>query len=178
MISLPAGALESRFGLSQIGGVECSFSVGEASVFMYTNKETLSFGALFPLRVLAPGEVKVFDSLQEIKSIPGIAELVAGGTTTEYAAHLVPSTGYAPAWADPGCSGFLAVGDAGGFLVNNGLDIHGIDLAMVSAACAAEAVLNARDDCLLAAYKAVLAERVAPLVETWSSTRKDGPAWW
>lgn len=76
---------------------------------------------------------------------PAIAPLLRGGEVLEYGAHLTIENGPSMVCGDLSRPGLLLVGDAGGFTLNTGLTIRGMDLAAGSALAAAATVHDALD---------------------------------
>jgi len=81
---------------------------------------------------------------------PAIQRLLKGGKVVEYSAHLVPELGanMMPRLVADGVRGVSddedAVGDAAGFLINNGYTFRGVDLAIASGIAAGEAAEAAK----------------------------------
>jgi electron transfer flavoprotein-quinone oxidoreductase len=145
VIALPAETIEDRFNLPSGFGTALEI-FGESTWgllgygFIYTNKESLSVGTGALLGDLIETGINVNDMLDRFKRHPAIAPLLAGGETTEYAAHLIPEGGYNQLprlFAD----GVVVVGDAAGFV--NPLNREGVNLAMLSGKLAATAILEA-----------------------------------
>ena len=113
--------------------------------FLYTDRESISLGTVVTLSDIGAGKnVPVPEMIERFKANPVIAPLIRGGRLLEYAAHLVPEAGYGMipelVW-----NGVLVAGDAAGFVMNLGLTIRGMDLAIESGRLAAEAILLARE---------------------------------
>ncbi len=148
LIALPRETIEERFHLSGQEGAAYSI-VGYATQgvagggFLYTNLDSLSAGLVIRLDDLVEKKLKPGEIIEDFLSQPAIAALVKGGKLVEYGAHLVPEGGIGmmPRLYD---DGILVVGDAAGLGINNGFVVRGMDLAIGSAAAAAEAVLEAR----------------------------------
>ncbi|HVN55784.1 MAG TPA: FAD-dependent oxidoreductase [Anaerolineaceae bacterium] len=148
LIALPRETIEERFRLDGREGAAYAI-VGYATQgvagggFLYTNLDTISAGLVMRLDDLVQNKLKPGDVIEDFLSQPMIAGLVKGGKLVEYGAHLVPEGGLAmmPRLV---ADGILVVGDAAGLGVNNGFVIRGMDLAIGSAAAAAEAILEAR----------------------------------
>src|SRR5437879_13083927 len=66
-----------------------------------------------------------------------------GGKVVEYSGHLVPERG-AGMMPQLSTDGVIVVGDAAGFLINNGYTFRGVDLAIASGIAAGEAAEAAR----------------------------------
>ena len=82
--------------------------------------------------------------LENFKNHPAVKPLVKGGKLVEYSGHLVPEAGITMMPKIIG-NGVLVVGDAAGFCINIGYAVRGMDLAVASAECAANAVLKAKE---------------------------------
>jgi len=95
--------------------------------FIYTNKDSLSVGMV------------VDEMLEAFTSHPRIAPLLKNGQLKEHSAHLVPEGGY-KAMPKLGGNGYIIVGDAARMCMNLGYTIRGMDLAIESGICAADAV--------------------------------------
>ncbi len=146
VIELPRQVIESRFNLTGDEGAArmilgCSDGIAGGG-FLYTNKASLSLGIVFnPQQAVRHGR-KLFEMLQEFKMHPSIAPLLEGGTSIEYGAHLVPELGLSGVPKRLFREGLLVIGDAAGFVINTGLIIRGIDLAILSGIAAANAILK------------------------------------
>ena len=124
--------------------------------FIYTNKESLSVGMVVGLEDIGKANKSVDEMLSAFTSHPRIAPLLKNGQLKEHSAHLVPEGGY-KAMPQLGGNGYLIVGDAVRMCMNLGYTIRGMDLAIESGMCAADAVnIALRDENM---------ERVASLYE-------------
>jgi electron transfer flavoprotein-quinone oxidoreductase len=147
IIDLPKNVIEERFNLGPDEGAVYIFS-GYASGylrgggFLYTNKTNLSLGLVIRSEDLSARRVGVHEVMENFRLHPAVQKFVKGGKVVEYSAHLVPEVGRTAMRGF--CSdGFLAVGDAAGFLLNNGYTFRGVDLAVSSGVAAAEAAKEA-----------------------------------
>lgn len=146
VLGLPRETIEERFGLQGDQGSAWEY-VGAATGglrgagFVYTNRESLSVGAVVYLSELAARQTNPADLLDRFKAHPAVAPLVQGGELLEYGAHLIPETGYdrLPMLCK---DGFLLAGDAAG-LVSTSPRHEGSNYAMASGVLAAETVLEA-----------------------------------
>ncbi len=149
VIELPAATIESRFHIGPDEGAARMIMGGSHGVnggaFLYTNRNSISLGCVFQPAALAAKGVAIYDLLQEIKMHPAIYPLIESGQTVEYGAHLVPEAGWNHVPQPLHRPGFLVVGDAAGFVINQGYTIRGMDLALLSGLAAANAVLGAND---------------------------------
>lgn len=147
-IELPAATIQERFGLGEKEGAAFIFA-GHASLglrgggFLYTNQSTLSVGLVVSSEDLARKQIEIADLQTKFRTHPAIQRWIRGGKIVEYSAHLVPDLGAGMMprlWRE----GVLVVGDAAGFLINNGYTFRGVDLAIASGIAAGEAAEAAR----------------------------------
>lgn len=147
-IELPEGAIEDRFGLGESEGAAYVYA-GDAGGgcrgggFLYTNKTTVSLGLVVSSEDLARKRVQVADVMDRFRRHPALARLLRDGKVIEYSAHMVPELGIRMMPRLSG-DGVLVVGDAAGFLINNGYTFRGVDLAMASGWAAGMAAASAR----------------------------------
>jgi electron transfer flavoprotein-quinone oxidoreductase len=141
-----ARGIEQRFGLPPDQGVAIDMfgsltksMVGKA--FLYTNKDTISFGINVLLSDQVAQQESSYALLQAAKSHPAIAPLLADCTPGEYCAHLLPDGDGADAlWPLYG-PGVLVVGDAAG--LSSGIQRDSSHLAILSGKLAGETALRA-----------------------------------
>ena len=107
--------------------------------FIYTNQDSLSVGLVVGLEDIGKADRSVDDMLTAFTSHPRIAPLLKNGQLKEHSAHLVPEGGY-KSMPKLGGKGYLIVGDAARMCMNLGYTIRGMDLAIESGMCAADAV--------------------------------------
>lgn len=172
VIEMPAEQIQERFGLSEgQGAAQLFFGVITEGMmgggFLYTNRTSLSLGLVIGVHDLMEMQppIRPHDLMEAFKNRPEVQCLIAGGTPVEYSAHVIPEG----AWrAIPRLvsDGFLVVGDAAGLSLNQVVTVRGMDLALVSGALAAQAILAARqkDDFSaqsLALYPRLLQESAA-----------------
>lgn len=147
-IELSPETIQERFGLGEKEGAAFIFA-GHASLglrgggFLYTNQSTLSVGLVVSSEDLARKRIEVADLQTRFRMHPAIQRWIRGGKIVEYSAHLVPELGAGimpRLWRE----GVLVVGDAAGFLINNGYTFRGVDLAIASGIAAGEAAEAAR----------------------------------
>lgn len=146
LIALPAEKIDDRFALPP--GMGAAYEIfGESTWgllgygFIYTNKESISIGTGALLQDLIDSGRNVNDMLDRFKRHPAIAPLIAGGETTEYAAHLIPEL-HVDRLPQVYADGVVVVGDAAGLL--NPVNREGANLAMLSGQLAAETIIEAR----------------------------------
>jgi electron transfer flavoprotein-quinone oxidoreductase len=148
VLKLPKATLEERFGTGADGGTAAEFVLGRrdgvlAGGFLYTNQDTLSLGVVINLPSMkGQGELTTHDVVEQFRNHPYIQSLVKGAELVEYGAHLVPEGGYV-ALSELCADGVLVVGDAAGFCFSNGIVIQGMNYAVRSGICAADAVVHA-----------------------------------
>jgi electron transfer flavoprotein-quinone oxidoreductase len=151
IVALDPGKLEDRFALEPGHGaarmVVGDFTRGlPGGGFLYTNRDSVSVGVVVRLDAFS-GEADGPEShalLDAFKAAPGVARLLAGGETTEYAAHLVPEAPFAQEALDSP-SGLLVVGDAAGLVANYGFTVRGMDFAVASGILAGRAIVEAKE---------------------------------
>lgn len=149
VIALPEEVITNRFQcLTDSEGVAytCVGHTGgvEGGGFLYTNKETLSVGVVVKIDALYKSKRQPHEILDEFKAHPFINRLIHGGEVVEYSAqaihrggvHLIPQL-----YGD----GYVVVGSAARLLLNNVMTLRGMDVAVASAAAAAKAILQARE---------------------------------
>ena len=75
--------------------------------------------------------MKASELIEDFKAHPYIQNLISGGETVEYSAHLIPVTGMkiVPKLA---ADGVLVTGDAAGLVLGTGLILEGANFAMAS----------------------------------------------
>jgi electron transfer flavoprotein-quinone oxidoreductase len=109
--------------------------------FLYTNKESLSFGVGCKLSHFQKSKIPPYELLEAAKQHPIIRRYLQGTTPLEYSAHLIPEGGYyslPPLYTD----GFLVAGDAAQMI--NPTHREGSNLAMTAGRLAAETVIEAK----------------------------------
>ncbi|MDD5094776.1 MAG: FAD-dependent oxidoreductase, partial [Dehalococcoidia bacterium] len=147
LLALPAKTINERFGL--IGNAGASYTViGDfargipGGGFIYTNKESVSIGVVVQPQALVNQRITADEVLERFKARQGIARLIEGGRLMEYSGHLIPEGGLA-GMPKLFKSGLLVAGDAGGFCVNTGLVLMGMNLAIASGKSAGETAIHA-----------------------------------
>lgn len=147
IIELPEKTIQDRFAVGKGEGAARTILGQTGQVqgggFIYTNKTSISLGVVLSPQALAEQNRSLADIYQDFKMHPAIYPLIEGGTTVEYSGHLVPENGWNSVPKKLYRDGFMMVGDAAGFCINTGTMIRGIDLAIVSGAAAAKAILAA-----------------------------------
>ncbi|HHT9116040.1 MAG: FAD-dependent oxidoreductase [Planctomycetes bacterium] len=141
IIELPERVIDDRFNLASEEGAAQLF-IGQCTrhipggAFVYTNKTSLSLGIVVYINQLIESKVEAYELMREFNSNPAIAKLIAGGKIVEYSTHVIPETSRTGLFTD----GLLVVGDAAGLIVNSGITLRGMDMAIASGMAAAEAV--------------------------------------
>src|SRR5579872_2727767 len=141
--SLPKDKIEDRFNIRGDEGVAIQIYGGrkeEYAGFIYTNKDTISFGVGAIMSDLAAFKTRPQDLLEWLKSHPSIKPLLEGAALREYTAHLIPEGGYnkmLPLYTD----GMMVAGDAAGLV--NALNFEGTNFAMISGKYAGQTALDA-----------------------------------
>ncbi|MGV9190983.1 FAD-dependent oxidoreductase [Arcanobacterium canis] len=147
VIRLPQEVIEDRFHLSGNQGAAYAI-VGDATKgvlgggFLYTNTESISLGIVVKLDDFAQSGLSATDIHDDYLTHPGIAPLIKDGELLEYGSHLIAEGGEGMV-GELVHDGLVIVGDAGGFTLNTGLTIRGMDLAAGSARDAAHAIHEA-----------------------------------
>jgi electron transfer flavoprotein-quinone oxidoreductase len=147
VLKLPKNVIDERFGCAD-GGMAGEFVLGRsdgvmAGGFLYTNNDTLSLGVVINLPSMkGQGDLTTHDVIEQFRNHPYIANLVKGAEMVEYGAHLVPEGGYV-SFSELYGDGVLVAGDAAGFCFSNGIVIQGMNYAIRSGLCAADAVSHA-----------------------------------
>jgi len=146
ILELPREKIQDRFCLDGNEGVtmEMFGSITKGMIgyaFLYTNKETLSFGVGCKLSHFQKTGIKPYDLLEYAKSHPSVRRMIAGAKPLEYSAHLIPEGGYKslpPLYSD----GFLIAGDAAQMV--NPTHREGSNMAMTAGLFAGETVIEAK----------------------------------
>jgi electron transfer flavoprotein-quinone oxidoreductase len=151
VIELPSGSIEERLALRENEGAANLF-IGSLTKgrfgggFLYTNRSSISLGLVLRIQDLIDVQPLLEASrfLDDFKARPEIVPLIAGGETVEYAAHVLPETGFG-GLIRPFADGLLVAGDAAGFSLNVGLTVRGMEFAMASGVLAARAFRQAQE---------------------------------
>jgi electron transfer flavoprotein-quinone oxidoreductase len=147
VISLPREKIEDRFNLEGDEGVTIEF-MGETSLgmagmgFLYTNKDTVSFGIGVMIDHLREKKIKPYELLDAAKKHPLIRKLLQGGEMKEYSGHMIPEGGFHSIPPLSG-NGWCICGDAAQLV--NFVHREGTNLAMTSGRFAGEAVIEAKE---------------------------------
>ncbi len=145
--SLPKEKIEDRFNVRGDEGVAIQIYGGrpeEWAGFMYTNKDTISFGMGAIMSDLAKDKVynAPMQLLDWLKQHPSLKAILEGCALREYTAHLIPEAGYnkiPPLFAD----GMLVAGDAA--MLVNALNFEGTNFAMISGQFAGKTAVDAKN---------------------------------
>ncbi len=146
IIHLPESTINDRFNVPSDQGVTllCIGDFGRntmGSGFIYTNKDTLSVGFGAIVEHLSEAHVKPNDILEEMKAHPAVAQMLSGGETKEYSAHLIPEMKY-DNLPRPYGDGYMLLGDTAGFV--NFMFQEGANLAIMSGKFAGETAVEAK----------------------------------
>lgn len=146
VLALPRERIQDRFNLEgdegatyEIFGKVTKDMLGYA--FMYTNKESISFGVGCKLSHFQKTGIPPYELLESAKSHPVIRRYLAGTKSMEYSAHLIPEGGYyslPPLYTD----GFMVAGDAAQMI--NPTHREGSNLAMTAGRLAAQTAIDAK----------------------------------
>lgn len=145
VLQLPKGQMESRLGIYENKGLALEL-IGEITLglpgtgFLYTNKNSISFGIGIFLNFLVNLNLKPYEILEKAKAHPYLKELFNGAEILEYGAHLIPEWGLRGFPKLYG-KGLLIIGDAAGLV--NPLFREGTNLAIYSGIMAAKTVIDA-----------------------------------
>jgi electron transfer flavoprotein-quinone oxidoreductase len=151
VIELSPQIIEERFNLNEGEGAAQLF-MGSltkgmfGAAFLYTNIDSISLGIVVRIKDLMEKQpsIEAYKLMEEIKLRPEIGNLIKGGETVEYSAHVIPESGLKVMprlYSD----GILAVGDAAGFTLNAGITVRGMEFAIASGALAARAIKVAKE---------------------------------
>lgn len=148
-IALPSGTINDRFGIGDDEGVAQvilgTFTRGiEGGGFLYTNRDSVSFGIVMPIHAGIEGKQNIYDIIEDLRTHPHFAKLFKDGEMREYSAHMVPERGIEGVPKTLVRDGLLIAGDAAGFVLNSGLTFRGMDFAIESGRLAGEAVAEAK----------------------------------
>ena len=146
VIALPERTLQDRFQCTETTGAAYTL-VGqtkgiEGGGFIYTNKASLSLGVVVKIDSLYDSKLQPHQVLDKFKAHPTVARMVEGGEVVEYSAQTVHRGGFHLPIQWYG-DGYVVIGSAARFLLNNVVTLRGMDLAIVSAEAAAKAIISA-----------------------------------
>ena len=144
--SLPKDRIEERFNIRGDEGVALMIYGGreeEYAGFVYTNKDTISFGlgAIMSDLAKTKSQNMPMQMLEWLKSHPSVQRLLEGAALREYTAHLIPEGGYnsiPPLYTD----GMMVCGDAA--MLVNALNWEGTNFAMFSGKFAGQTAIAAK----------------------------------
>jgi len=151
VIALDPKIIEDRFRLGENEGAAQLF-VGSLTKgmmgggFLYTNQESLSLGIVVGVHSLNQKEPReeAYKLLDRFKERPEIKNLIKGGNTIEYSAHLISEGGIhikPKVYTD----GMLVVGDAAGLGLNMLVTVRGMEYALVSGVLAGRTIKKAKE---------------------------------
>ncbi|QXJ34185.1 NAD(P)/FAD-dependent oxidoreductase [Saccharolobus shibatae] len=107
--------------------------------FVYTNKDTLSVGVTIKVESLYNSSIPSHEIVERFRESLGL-----NGNILEYSAHLIPYYGYDKIGKIHD-KNLILVGDAAGFLINDGFNIRGMDLAIGSGIIAGKAAKKIKE---------------------------------
>ncbi|QGA68256.1 FAD-dependent oxidoreductase [Sulfolobus sp. E11-6] len=107
--------------------------------FVYTNKDTLSVGVTIKVESLYNSSLSSHEIVERFRESLGLK-----GNILEYSAHLIPYYGYDKIGKIYD-KNLILVGDAAGFLINDGFNIRGMDLAIGSGIIAGKAAKKIKE---------------------------------
>ncbi len=146
VLALPRAEIEARFNVSGDEGADFEIVGGTKGIpggaFLYTNRDTVSVGAVLSLTGLSRAKIRPEDVIAGLKAHPSLAPFVDGGELKEYAAHLIPEGGFnmmPRLFTD----GMLVAGDAAAMCLAAGLWLEGVNYAMGAGIAAAESAHEA-----------------------------------
>ncbi|MEX3021002.1 FAD-dependent oxidoreductase [Kluyvera sp. STS39-E] len=145
-LALDPSLLEERFNLEENEGAAWLFSgqicgAKPAGAFLYTNKQTISLGIVAPLSSLRDGPGAASSLLATLKHHPTLRPLIRHAQPVEYGAHLVPEGGLHSMPQRKSGDGWLLMGDCLRTCINTGVTIRGMDMAVLNAKAAAQALI-------------------------------------
>jgi len=146
VLSLPKERIQDRFQLEGNEGSTFEIFGGVSKgmlgyAFMYTNKESISFGVGCKLSHFQKAKIAPYDLLESAKKHPVIRRFLQDAKPMEYSAHLIPEGGYyslPPLYTD----GFMLAGDAAQMI--NPTHREGSNLAMTAGMLAAQTAVEAK----------------------------------
>ncbi len=151
VIKLDAKTIEDRFGLGEGEGAAQLFvgSVTRGMMgggFLYTNQESLSLGLVLGVQAINQREPReeVYKLLDQFKERPEVRNLIRGGETIEYSAHLISEGGIHTRPKVYG-NGILVLGDAAGLGLNMLVTVRGMEYAMASGVLAGRTIKKAKE---------------------------------
>lgn len=134
--------LSNGIGKMLFGGSQHSKNLFMMSYF-YTFKDTVSLGVGVNLADLKKQGININEIMDEIKQHPDIAPLIKDGQSIEYAAHMIPETGYKK-MPKLTTNGAIIAGDAAGFI--NSVHSEGTNFALISGKIAGSVACLALED--------------------------------
>ncbi|MFN0118307.1 MAG: FAD-dependent oxidoreductase [Elusimicrobiota bacterium] len=146
VLSLPRERIQDRFNLEGDEGTTFEMFGGVTKgmmgyAFLYTNKDSLSFGVGCKLSHYQKSGIKPYELLEYAKKHPIVRKYLADAKPMEYSAHLIPEGGYyslPPLYT----GGFMLAGDAAQMI--NPSHREGSNLAMTAGVLAAQTAIEAK----------------------------------
>jgi electron transfer flavoprotein-quinone oxidoreductase len=146
VIGVPAKEIEARFGLAGAHEGVAIDLFGDATLglpgtaFLYTDTKAISIGVGLLLDEFVYHNLRPYEVLARFKAHPVVRPYLAGGTSLEYGAHLIPEQGY-DRMPELVADGVLVAGDAACMV--DALHREGTNLAMTAGRLAGETALEA-----------------------------------
>ena len=169
VIQLSEGTINDRFSVENGDGCAHLYA-GDVTKgafgggFLYTNRDTVSVGVVAGIQSLMrkTPPIEAYTLIESFKKRYELKQLLDGGRTVEYSAHVIPEAGYnniSRLYGD----GILVVGDAAGLAVNMGITVRGMEFAVASGILAANTIAMAKEkgdfsSKILSAYEKSLRE--------------------
>lgn len=158
-----SGMSNEFIGLGATQGVE-------GGGFLYTNRDSISIGLVLGLKDLRDKggnhelnkaaqkrrnenkealkskdkSLNIYDILNEFKKHPAVRDMIKGGESVEYSAHVVSTGDMRVMPEEIFDHGVLIAGEAANLLMNSGKAIQGMDYAMHSGVLAARTVIRGK----------------------------------
>lgn len=148
VIGLPPSTITDRFQAASDEEGGAYTLVGNTSGvdgggFIYSNRDSLSVGVVVKIESLYKSGKQPHEVLDAFKAHPFVQRLIREGEVLEYSAQTVHRGGFhliPRLYGD----GFVVVGSAARLLLNNVMALRGMDIAVASAAAAAQAIIEAK----------------------------------
>ena len=147
LISLPKETIQERFNLEGNEGIAMRI-LGTTrgmtgGAFLYTNKASVSIGVACMVEDVSNECVCPNDLIDDLKNHPMVKPLIAGGSTKEYSAHMIPEAGFRSI-PELVHDGLMIVGDAAMLTIL--ITGEGANLAVTSGRLAGEAAVKAKEN--------------------------------
>ncbi len=151
VLALPEEKINDRFNVNSGDGAAHLF-VGDVTKgmfgggFLYTNRDTISLGVVAGIDAMTRNNPRIdaHTLLDMFKERYEIRTILDGAGIVEYSAHVIPEAGYGGIGKLCG-NGIILAGDAAGFALNMGVTVRGMEFAIASGVCAAQAIIKAKE---------------------------------